>query len=77
MSPHEPDGECGLINQVMTAHVTCVTGPVTINHVSVINCQLITITFNKMFTITAGFNGHSSAVYRNGMQPKILAIIIA
>ena len=44
MCPHEPEGECGHINQIMTAHVTCVTGPVTgsvtINHVSGINCQI-------------------------------------
>ena len=37
MCPHEPEGDCGHINQIMTAHVTCVTGPVTINHVSAIN----------------------------------------
>ena len=40
MCPHEPEGECGHINQIMTAHITCVTGPVTINHVSAINCQI-------------------------------------
>ena len=36
MCPHEPEGECGHINQIMTAHVTRVTGPVIINHVSAI-----------------------------------------
>ena len=40
MCPHEPEGECGHINQIMTAHITCVTGPVTINHVSAINFQI-------------------------------------
>ena len=34
MCPHKPEGEYGHINQIMTVHVTCVTGPVTINHVS-------------------------------------------
>ena len=28
MCPSKPEGECGYINQIMTAHVTCVTGPV-------------------------------------------------
>ena len=40
MCPCEPEGECGYINQIMTVHVTCVTGPVTINNVSDINCQI-------------------------------------
>ena len=40
MCPHEPEGECGHINKFITAHVTCVTGPVTINHMSAINCQI-------------------------------------
>ena len=40
MCPYEPEGECGYINQIMTVHVTCVTGPVTINNVSDINCQI-------------------------------------
>ena len=34
-----PEGEGGYINQIMTVHVTCVTGPVTIKHVSAINGQ--------------------------------------
>ena len=33
MCPHEPKGECGHINHIMT-------GPVTINHVHAINCQI-------------------------------------
>ena len=37
MCPHKPESEYGHINQIMTAHVTCVTGPVTINHVNAIN----------------------------------------
>ena len=37
MCPHEPEGECEHINQIMTTHITCVTGPVTVNHVSAIN----------------------------------------
>ena len=41
---HEPEGEYGHINQITTVHVTCVTGPVTINHVSAIqgvsNCWI-------------------------------------
>ena len=41
MCPHKPEGECGHINQIMTVHVTCVTGPVTINHVSTINVSAI------------------------------------
>ena len=41
MCLHKPEGECGHIIQIMTVHVTCVTGPVTINHVSAINCQII------------------------------------
>ena len=41
MCPHNPEGEYGNINQIMTVHVTCVIGPVTINHVSVISCQII------------------------------------
>ena len=41
MCPHEPEGKCRRINQIITAHVTCVTGPVTINHVSVINCYIV------------------------------------
>ena len=40
MRPHEPEGECRHINLIMIAHVTCVTGPVTINHVRAINCQI-------------------------------------
>ena len=40
MCPHEPECECGHINQIMTAHVTCVTEPVTINHVSAIDHQV-------------------------------------
>ena len=36
MCPHEPEGECGHINQIMTVHVTCLTGTVIINHVSTI-----------------------------------------
>ena len=40
MYMHKPEGECGHINQIMTAHVTCVTGPVTINHANTINCQI-------------------------------------
>ena len=40
MCPHEPEGECGHINKFITAHVTCVTGPVTINHMSAINSQI-------------------------------------
>ena len=27
MCPHEPKGKCGHINQIMTARVTCMTGP--------------------------------------------------
>ena len=27
MCPHEPEGKCGHTNQIMTAHVTCMTGP--------------------------------------------------
>ena len=41
MCPHKPEGECGHINQIMTVHVTGVTGPVTINYVSAINCQIV------------------------------------
>ena len=37
MRKHVPEGKCKHNNQIMTAHVTCVTGPVTINHVSAIN----------------------------------------
>ena len=37
MCPHELEGDCGHTNQIMTAHVTCVTGPVTVNHVSAID----------------------------------------
>ena len=37
MYMHKPEGECGHINQIMTAHVTCVMGPVTINHANTIN----------------------------------------
>ena len=33
MCPHEPEDDCGHTNQIMTAHVKCVTGPVTVNHV--------------------------------------------
>ena len=40
MCPHEPEGKCGHTNLIMTVHVTCVTGCVTINHVNVINCQI-------------------------------------
>ena len=40
MCPHEPEGECGHINQIITAHDTCVIRPVTINHMHTINCQL-------------------------------------
>ena len=36
MCSHEPEGECGHIKQIMTVHVTCVTGTVIINHVSAI-----------------------------------------
>ena len=36
MCPHEPEGECGHINQIITVHVTCVTGTEIINHVSTI-----------------------------------------
>ena len=49
MRPHEPEGECGHINQIMIAHVTCVTGPVTINHVRAINCQIYYTLCNMMF----------------------------
>ena len=69
MCPHKPEGECGHINNIMTAIVTCVTGPVTINHVSAVNCQIFNfvliydITHYNVFNISAGFNGHSSAVY--------------
>ena len=45
---YKPDGECGHINQIMTAHVTCVTGPMTNSHVTVINCQI----FNLHISIT-------------------------
>ena len=31
MCPHEPEGECGHINQIMTANVMCVTGSTIIN----------------------------------------------
>ena len=31
MCPHEPEGECGHINQIMNANVTCVTGSTIIN----------------------------------------------
>ena len=40
MCPHGPECEWGHVNQVMTAHVTYVTEPVTINHVSVLNYQV-------------------------------------
>ena len=40
MYMHKPEGECGHINQIMTAHVTCVMGPVTINHANTINYQI-------------------------------------
>ena len=49
MCPHEPEGECGHINQNMTAHVTCVTGPVTINNVSnKLQLHAIIIFFNYL-----------------------------
>ena len=44
MCPHKREGECGHINQVLAVHVTCVTGPVTINNVSAINCQSYNLT---------------------------------
>ena len=31
MCPHEPEGECGYINQIMTTNVTCVTGSTIFN----------------------------------------------
>ena len=37
MCLHESKGEYGHINQIITVHVTCVTGPVTINYLSAIN----------------------------------------
>ena len=41
MCPQKPESKCGHINQIMTVNVTCVTGPVTINHVSVIrSCSI-------------------------------------
>ena len=40
MHPHEPEGECVHVNQIMTAYVKCVTGPVTINHMLATNCQI-------------------------------------
>ena len=45
MCPHGPECEWGHVNQVITAHVICVTEPVTINHVSVINYQV----FNSVY----------------------------
>ena len=58
MCPHEPEGECGRINQIMTVHVTCVTGPVTINHVSAINCNFVLSYFSTLCTIHCQWRSH-------------------
>ena len=44
----ELEGECGHTNQIMTAHVTCVTWSVTINHVSGINCNFVLSYFSTI-----------------------------
>ena len=48
MCPYKPEGEYGNINQIMTAHVTCVTGPVTINLVNAINCKILTLCYYNL-----------------------------
>ena len=50
MCPHEPEVECRHINQIMTVRVTCVTGPVIINHVSAINCNFVLSYFSTLCT---------------------------
>ena len=47
----EPEGECGHINQITTAHVTCVTGPMTINLVNAINCKILTLCYYNFIFI--------------------------
>ena len=71
MRMHKPEGKCENLYKITKYDCTCYVYDWAINYVSAINCKsldFVLLQLNKMFTTTAGFNGHSSTVYRKQLR---------